>query len=137
MEQLELDPLYVCMVQMVQRLQHHFFRFSGKEEDHVNDNLDPCRAQIVYGPVKDIQRIAPPDKLCCFRMDRLQSQFDPDRFDLVQAGEKSDHVGAQAVGPGGDGQDLYIRIPDRFRKYFLKIVHRGVSVGKCLEIGDI
>ena len=67
----------------------------------MDNDRDPDRAQILYRPVKDFQRVAPPDKFCCFRMDRLQSQLHPDRFDPVQPGEQREHIGTQTVGPGG------------------------------------
>ena len=70
-------------------------------------------------------------------MDRLQAQFHPDRFDLIQLPEQSDHIVIQTVRPGGNGEYLYIGIVDCFRKYGFQISDRCICVCKSLKIGDI
>ena len=70
-------------------------------------------------------------------MNRLQSQFHPDRFDPVQTFQKIQHIFSKTVRPCGHRQNLYIRIPDGTGKNVFQIIHRSIGVGKCLKIGNV
>ena len=67
----------------------------------------------------------------------LQSQFHGNRLYGIDFRQKRHHIAAQTVRPGTDGQS-----DDLFRSNGLavqlpQLFHRGIGVGKGLEIGDI
>ena len=70
-------------------------------------------------------------------MDGLQAQLQPDGFYPVEAGAEIQDVLRQAVGAGGDGEDLHLRVADGGGEQGFQIVHRRVGVGVGLEVGDI
>ena len=70
-------------------------------------------------------------------MDRLKSQLDPDRLFFIYLFQKSDYLRRQAVRAGTDGQGRDIGLGDGFPEKSFQIIHRGVSVGIGLEVGDI
>ena len=83
MKKLQFNPLNIKFVQMIDRMEHHFFRFVRKKEDDVNDDSDSKHTKPVHRMIKYIRRISAPDETCRFGIDRLKSQLYPDRFDPV------------------------------------------------------
>ena len=63
---------------MADGVQHHFFCFSRKAQDNVNNDFQVPGIQVFYGLVEDRERIAPSDESGGFLMDGLEAQFYPD-----------------------------------------------------------
>src|SRR5699024_6544548 len=108
MKELQFHPLYVTAVQIVDRGEHHFLGLSGKIEDRVDDHGDIDAAETADGFVEYRQGIPAADIFRCFRMDRLKSKLDPDRFDPVDTVKQFKDIAAQTVRPCRNGQDFYI-----------------------------
>ena len=102
------------MVQIIDGIEHHLFRLSGKIQYNMHNYFDSQRPEVPNSVVKYVEFVSSPDEPGCFRMNRLKSQFHPDWLSAVQPPEQIQHIAAQTVRTGGDGKNFYFRIFNRF-----------------------
>lgn len=80
MKELKFDAGYGGIVEIIDRLQHHSLGFAGKPKNHMGYNGYSKEMQLPYCMGKTMQGISASDIIRRFLMDRLQPQFNPDKF---------------------------------------------------------
>ena len=103
----------------------------------MHDDLNADSPQLCDGSGKAGERIATPDKTGGIFVDRLQSELDPDRLDLVQTVEQCEYLVAKAVRARGNGKRDDFRIGYGFQKDTFQIFYRSVGVRVRLKVGNI
>ena len=102
-EKLKFDSLYMGTVQISDRFKHLAFGLSRKEEDYMDNRLDPDPAEIFDRGVKYIQGISPADKAGMKAGDIL-CQVDDKPVD----GESLETVVSWVKGEKGTEVTLYV-----------------------------
>lgn len=137
MEKLELDSVCAGVVYIADRFQHIFLCFAGKTQNHMDYGFQMPFFQILYGPVKAGEIVAPPDEGRRLFPGGLEAQLYPDRFLTVQLFQKIQNLGTQAVRAGGNGENGNFRTPEGFGKRLPQVFYGCIGVGVSLEVGNV
>ena len=103
----------------------------------MDDHFNTACAKPLHGLFKTGKRVTSPDVCSGLFVDGLQSQLDPDRFDLIQFEEERKDILRQTVRTGSDGKRSDIRMCDGLFKNMPEMGDRCIGIGIGLEIGDV
>ena len=103
----------------------------------MDHGVDAPGVERSHRPVVVRQGVASADEFGCVRVDGLQAQLHDNGLLPVQPAKKLQNRLRQAVRPGGNCQGRHVRVGNRLGEQAFEVVHRGIGVGKALEIGDI
>ena len=110
MQQMQLDPLHSAFADILRGLTHHVLCFAWKSKDHVNYSLYPGLPKTPHCIVINLERIATSYIGRRFRVDGLQTQFDPYGLFFVELRQKIYDIIPKAIGARGDGKSHNIRL---------------------------
>ena len=103
----------------------------------MDDNRNVKPSQIADRLIEYRKFVASAYETGALWMDSLKAKLHPHGFDLVQFMKQRQNFPAKTVRTRGDVQNLYVRMPDGFGKYFSEIRDRGVGIRVCLKVSDI
>ena len=118
-------------------IEHVLPAFARKPQDDVNHRSDAPPVEFGNRLVEGVQGVTDAHGFGGFWVNGLKAQFHPEEVLPVDFFQQIQHVLAQAVRPGGDGDAVDSGIRKRIVIVFSKNRHRCVGVGVVLEISDV
>ncbi len=137
MEKLEFDAVRSAVADISDGFQHIITGLTREPEDHVDYNIYADRFQPFYSVIIYLQIVSAAYVSGSLFMDRLESEFHPDRFCAVHSGNKIYDFLRQTVRSCCNGQCDYVRMRQRFFIKSPQMIYRPVGVGECLKICNI
>ena len=118
-------------------IKHVLPTFPRKPQDDVNHRSDAPPVEFGNRLVEGVQGVTDAHGFGGFGVNGLKAQFHPEEVLPVDLFQQIQHVFAQAVRPGGDGDAVNSGIRKSIVIVFSKNRHRCVGVGVVLEVGDV
>lgn len=136
-QHVKLDAEGVDLGHVGHGIKHVLPTFPRKPQDDVNHRSDAPPVEFGNRLVEGVQGVTDAHGFGGFGVNGLKAQFHPEEVLPVDLFQQIQHVFAQAVRPGGDGDAVNSGIRKSIVIVFSKNRHRCVGVGVVLEVGDV